>query len=97
MGKSITPPYVIDVHTRKPDGHTQIDTMTWDAKTYGRANAMNLEKWAIAYGRSFNPDGVNFHISKAVGYLPYPNRVILRKNVRTDIIAVWTAPPFFVW
>lgn len=97
MGKSITPTYVIDMHSRKPTGHTQTDTIIWDTKTMGRANAENLERWILVYGKSFGPGGVNFHVSESLGYLPYPNRAVLRRQPFGGDVAVWTAPPFFVW
>ena len=92
MGRSITPKYVFIV-----DGKNA-EAMAWDGKRLGKPTNESLRKHVIAWGKSFEAGQANEHVSKALGYIPYPSRAIVRENRRDGrIVAEWKAAMFQVW
>lgn len=63
--------------------------------TEGAPTAENLTRAVESYIRSIESGGVNAHISKALGYIPYPNwaRIVWNDGSRR-VICEWTAPAF---
>ena len=88
MGRSITPKYKVTV-----DGQT----MCWR----GRANQAELEKYIFAYAKSLELGGCNDHVSKMLGYVPYPQSARIEFNDdfvhENNPVAVWKAAPFQVY
>jgi hypothetical protein len=103
MGHSVTPKYALDIfETRMVDGRFQsvkaIEALSWDIKRYGRPTPANLEKYVLAYGKSLEIGGANEHLSKELGYIPYPNRAVIRFNhSHGNPVCSWVAPAFMVW
>jgi hypothetical protein len=67
MGKTYTPAYVVVV-----DGN-EAQAMEWRTRNrsgnpaHGAVTPEALERWVIAYGKSFEPGQCNAHISNALG------------------------------
>ncbi len=81
------------------DGKT-VRVITWDVKQNGAPIDTNLEKYVVGLGKSFEIGGVNAHISKSLGKIPYPNyaRIVAQKGPRKgQVIAEWKPGPFLVW
>jgi hypothetical protein len=103
MGQSIKPKYALEVYeTRMVDGKPRsvlaFEGATWDTKRHGRPDSKNLEKYVLAYGKSLETGGSNFHITEAKGYVSYPNRAVIRFNHSNGAtVASWQAPAFMVW
>lgn len=55
------------------------------------------EDFIVTFMKSFEIDGVNGHVSEALGYIPYPNKVVFRDNKKNAVVWEWVAPMFFVW
>lgn len=68
MRGSITPTHRIEVFTTDL---TVMSDYPWDSKHYGDANQENLEEWRTVLNASFQPGGVNEHISEARGVIPH--------------------------
>jgi len=86
MGKSITPKYRIIV-----DGQV----MSWDGKPTQKA----LEHFVFSYAKSLEHGGCNEHISKQIGYVPYPINCKIETNTQYKPVtmAAWKAAPFQVY
>ena len=102
MSKTITMKYALDIYeTRMVDGRFQsikAVEMSWDIKRFGRPTPANLEKFVLAYGKSLEIGGANEKISKDLGYIPYPNRAVIRYNhSHGNPVCSWVAPAFMVW
>ena len=86
MRKPITPKYRIMI----------------DGQCLGTTNSLriDLEAYVIAYGKSLELGGVNEHISKALGYVPYPSKAWIEDNVPASKIPAnykkWQAATFQV-
>ena len=88
MGKSITPTYVIKIESGKT---SQI--MCWSKK----ATLKNLTDWIMSYAKSLELGGCNDHISKAIGYIPYPEAVEIINQHSGDVAVAWKAGMFQIW
>ena len=49
---------------------TVMESYPWNSKRYGNAAPENLEAWRVGMNASFQPGGVNEHISEARGVIP---------------------------
>lgn len=92
MGRSSTTKYAVEMQ-----GTT---SRCWYVKNkYGRSDGPptpeNLARYVQAYIDSLKPNGANYHISKALGYMPIPNwaRIVLNGGNR-PAVAEWKAPAF---
>ena len=92
MGRSVTPTYRVEVRANVNMG----TTYTWDGKIHGRANEANLEKWRKALNASFQPKGVNWHVSDSLGVVPHICRATLIRQRTGEVVAEVTAPMFEV-
>lgn len=90
MGRSFTPPYTLEVTDNDRSWKT-----AWVVKDYGRPTLANLKRWICSYERSLEL-GVNQHISKRLGYIPYVNRADIIRQKTHELIVVWKAPSFRV-
>lgn len=87
MGRSITPKYVVHMEGCTP--------ACWWVRENGKPTLDNLEKYVMAYAASLGASGVNSHISKSLGYVPYPRWARIRKNTKTGVVlAEWKAAMF---
>lgn len=90
MGRSITPKYAVYMTGSTPFG--------WNSKQAGRPTDANLEKFVKGYAKSLEAGGVNEHVSKALGHIPYPTHAEIRRNVAGGgVVARWQAAKFQVW
>ena len=85
MGKIITPK-----HRLIMDG----TMMSWD----GRVSEDRLRDYVFAYAKSLESGGINEHISKALGHIPYPTQARIETNTKNPVIrATWKAAMFQVY
>lgn len=95
MGRSVTPPYRLEM--------SGVTASAWRVKTQygipgdGTPNDANLMRYLLAYVNSLKLGGSNQHISKALGYIPYPTWARIVRQSDGHVMASWTAPPFMVW
>lgn len=89
MGRTITPKYRIELADR-----VMQNPMAW---TGGRATQANLEKYIFAYAKDLEAGGVNEHIAKALGYVPYPTYARIVKQADGEVMATWKAGTFQVY
>lgn len=69
---------------------------TWDCTKYGRPSTASIERFRVARHKSLEIGGVNEHISKSIGYIPYINRARIIRQATGETVAEFTAPPFEV-
>lgn len=93
MGRIVTPTYRVEY---RDNSQPQWKPMIWDCKLYGRPTMANLEAWRQGYNRSFGPDGHNWHVSQAVGYVIHINRARIIRQKSGEIMAAVTMPLFEV-
>jgi hypothetical protein len=86
MGKSTTPHYVI-YEGDKPNNKI----------LYADNKKPNMEKEIYLYIDSLKIGGNNEHISKALGYMPIPNKAILIDQRTKQVIEHWNAPAFMIF
>lgn len=90
MGKSFKPTYY--ARYRDQSGWHEI---VWNSKSNGRANDANAEQMRLALNRSFDRDGVNFHVSGARGYIIHVSQVeVIRNDMSGRVVARAAAPMF---
>ncbi len=94
MGRSVTPPYRLEM--------SGVTAATWRVKAQygipgdGKPTEANLIKYIRAYAKSLE-SGSNVHISKALGYVPYPTWARIVRQADGQVMAEWKAAPFQVW
>lgn len=91
MGRNTIPTHRIEVRTNDTSAPPYC---AWDSKYHGRANQKNLEKWRITMNASFQPGGVNAHITEAHGIVPH---IISAKLIhqKTNAVVAETQMPAF--
>jgi len=62
---------------------------------YYRIPTKRIPEFLAKWMKSFELGGVNEHVSKRLGYVPYPKRALLKKN--NVVIDEWVAPMFYIW
>jgi hypothetical protein len=82
MEKSTTPKHRIELRT---NDLTVMEDYPWDSKHYGAATDENLEEWRNVMNASFQPGGVNEHITDARGVVPH---IIAAKLIHQSTNAV---------
>lgn len=83
MGRTRIPKYRLIMDDRT--------TLTWDGKVSDRL----LENYVIAYAKSLEHGGANFHISESLGYVPYPDEARVETNEQhPTVVARWKAASF---
>jgi len=94
MGYSKTPKYRIEIDEQSPNiGLERTHQMAWE----GRATSKRLEEYVMMYAKSLEHGGVNYHISKDLGYIPYPVRARIVEQKTRKIVAQWQAAAFQVF
>lgn len=102
MGKTVTPKYRVEYKT---NGLTSADRLSWkqmiwdvsagpNRTGYGAPSVENLMRWRDKYNASFEPNGVNFHLSESAGFILriFNCRIV---NQRTGKVVIqYTAPMF---
>lgn len=89
MGKSYTPKYRLEFQdsTRK--------AFSWECQAWkGKTTQKALEAWIFGYADSLKIGGVNEHISKALGLIPYPTKARIIRQADDQIMAEWEAGMF---
>ena len=92
MGRSVTPPYRLEM--------PGVTAMCWRVKAQygipgcGKPTYENLVKYIEAYNKSLELGGSNQHISKALGYIPYPTWARIVRQADGVVMAEWKAPLF---
>jgi hypothetical protein len=93
MGKSTTPEHRIELRT---NDLKVMDSYPWDSKHYGAATNENLEEWRTVMNASFQPGGVNEHITEARGVVPHIISAKLIHQHSQAIVAETGMPAFEV-
>ena len=86
MGKSITPKYRLEI-----DGHVQ----SWPKGI--KPSNETLEEYVYKFGKSLEFGGVNYHLSVAHGYIPYPSNAVVVEQKTGVVVANWRAAMFQAW
>ncbi|ASV44517.1 hypothetical protein PBI_SCTP2_502 [Salicola phage SCTP-2] len=66
----------------------------------GKLTNKNIfERLVKPYVDSMKEGGVNAHVSREIGYIPYPKyvKVTVQKGSRCGEVIEWEAPMFMVW
>lgn len=69
----------------------------WDTRHYGRPTDATLSKYVFTYAKSLEPGGCNWHLSQALGVLPYPTAAKVIRQATGEVVATWRAAPFQVY
>ncbi len=94
MGKSLACPYVIEYRDQAGDWNWCV----WNVRGgvnrtgHGQPTNANAEAWRVKMNRSFQPGGVNGHVSDARGYVVHINAVRIKHNGR--VVASSSMPMF---
>lgn len=72
MGQMKTPKYRLEIF----DGRGKVQDLTWK----GEPTPERLEEYVLVYGKSLELGGANEHISKSLGYIPYPTSARIIEN-----------------
>lgn len=82
------------------DGRTMsLGPVEWHSRGHGhgRPTDANLERVILAYGKSLEIGGCNEHISRGLGYIPYPTSARIVRAATRELMASWSAGAFRVW
>lgn len=82
-------------YTRTPKYRLEMAGMTFAWS--GKPTQKRLEEFVFKYADSLKAGGVNEHISKALGYVPYPSHAIIVDQATKDIVVEWKAAAFQVF
>lgn len=96
MGKSYTPTFRVEYRDNTNAQILSFNPMAWDCKMDGRPTVANLEKWRQGYNKSFNPGGVNFHVSKEIGVIIHISNAKLIRQSTGEVVAETAMPMFEV-
>jgi hypothetical protein len=93
MGRSKTPKFKVEVDSGSPaHGNT---AECWWIKDAGNPTKENLAKFVHAHMRSLESGGPNAHLSRAMGFIPYPKWAKITENrAGGAVVAEWAAPMF---
>jgi len=92
MGRSVTPTYRVEVVTNVG----RITPMAWDCKRDGRPNQKNIDQWRVDINKSFQPDGVNWHVSESSGIVQHISKATVIRQSTHEVVAVSEMPMFEV-
>jgi hypothetical protein len=67
--------------------------MAWE----GKVSQTRLEAYVCAYAQSHEHGGVSAHISRALGYIPYPTAARIVHQRTGGVKAQWNAGMFQAW
>ena len=92
MGRSYTPTYRLEFW-EDPQGSKQ--QHAWNKGI--KPTEHTLEAWVHSYAGSLGAQGVNTHLSKALGYVPFPVKAQVIRQATGEIVATWKAGMFQVY
>lgn len=93
MGTTTTPKYVVHAYFVNGRGHRVYDVLDWS----GKPSQKKLEEMRKFWNESFMPGGINFTVSKALGYCTHYYRLVLVTNNRYNTpVIIANAPAFEV-
>jgi hypothetical protein len=87
MGKSITPTYRVEY---RDNASRSTSSMCWR----GKASKERLEQWRKDYNKSFNPGGVNYHVSQSLGIVVHISHAWLIHQRTNECVAETKMPMF---
>lgn len=97
MGKSITPKYRIELwENRRTTWFPCSIQMCWFVKNYGPVTNKNLERWIEKYNQSYQPGGVNWHVSERTGIVHYCHTAKIVEQKTGEVVAEYHAPAFMI-
>ena len=93
MSRSTTPTHRIEL---RANDLKVMESYPWDSKHYGAATRDNLEEWRTTMNASFQPGGVNEHITEARGTVPHIISAKLIHQQTNAVVAETKMPAFEV-
>lgn len=96
-----TPKYRVDLFDHR--GFWDKLGLSWNVRSRtnvhgdGKPTDANLEKKVFAYAKSLELGGVNEHLSKAAGFIPYPKAARIVNQFTGEVVAEWKAGMFQVF
>lgn len=63
----------------------------------GEATSKLLEQRILEYAKTLQIGGVNYHLTKARGFIPYPTKAAILNMDTNEIVVEWKAAMFQVW
>lgn len=102
MGRVSTPKYRLELWDARPlRGLVQLvagpSVESWEVGRRGRPTRANLERYIFRYADSLKAGGVNAHVSKALGFVPYPREARIVNQRTGAVVAHWKADRFQVF
>lgn len=103
MGRITTPKYRLEIWSNAPLRRVAEMVFagpsieSWQVSQRGRPTERNLEHYLFAQAKSFEHGGVNQHVSRALGYVPYPREARIVNQRTGQIVAKWKAATFQVF
>lgn len=91
MGRSTTPTYRVEFVANVP-----MSMGAWNGKINGRATDANAERYRQSMNQSFQPGGVNSHVTEAHGVVPHISKVVVIRQSSNAVVATAQAPMFEV-
>ncbi len=89
MGRTVTPKYRVEMI----ETGVMPTKMAWK----GRATDEALRKYVFAYADSLKAGGVNEHVAKALGFVPFPQEAKIVNQFTNEVVATWKAATFQVF
>jgi len=84
MGRIHTLKFRVETFERAPNGSLIKNVYGWRAHN-GLPNQKNLAKFIDGINKSVLPGGVNAHVSRGLGYIPYVHKANLINQFTGDI------------
>lgn len=91
MGRITTPKYRIETGS---DKRGWVTLSAWNSRSYGPANAGNLETYRVRFNQSFLKGGVNDHIASGNQPVPYYSNLRIVEQKTGRVVAVAHGPAF---
>ena len=88
MGRSYLIRRVVELRT--------VNGWSWGRWT-GPATPKRLEQYVERYAKSLHAGGVNSHLGRHLGILPYPLEARIVDQQTGQVLASWRAAAFQVW
>lgn len=99
-GKITTAPKMIKslkVYTLKICEGTSEQETFWSVTKLGEPTEDNLWKAVAHYAKQLETGGVNHHVSRSLGHIPYPTAARIHDLMTGAVVAQWKAGTFQVW
>lgn len=92
MGRSTTPTFRAEVK----GNNWNFEMFGWDCKRNGRPTQANVDRYRDSLNKSFQPGGVNWHVSESRGVVAHVSEVRVIRQAGGEVVAVSKAPLFEV-